>query len=89
MKVEFSNHNILPAHISTYGSYLPIECRATLTDKNGNIESYTIQYYRDPINGLLRGVKCLPKEENETTENTLTCEAVEDYCSDELSFNPA
>lgn len=83
MKIKFSDHCILPANISPYGSYLPVECLATITDENGKGDSYTIVFHRDPINGCIRSVKCVPKET--TTEHTLAPEVVEDYCFDELN----
>lgn len=83
MHVQFSDHNILAPHISTYGSYMPVECKAILTDDYNKSESYTIVYSRNPITGQIRSVVCCPKDD--TTENTLSCKSVEDYCYDALN----
>lgn len=85
MHVQLSQYNILPAHVSTFASYLPVECTATLTGNNGVSENYNITFVRNPITGRCNSVICTPKQEHETTENTLTCEAVQDYCEDHLN----
>jgi len=83
--IELSEHNL--RHVNTFGSqHIVVECVAQLTaeKKWSDNEKYNIEYYRDPISGDLRSVICKPKEENETTENTLTPQAVQDIVWDFL-----
>ena len=47
-------------------------------------ESYEIKFSRNQITGTITYIDCMPREEETTTEYTLTCEAVCDLCTDEL-----
>lgn len=88
MNIEITGHNL--RHVSTFGSqHIAVDCVAHLTNMVANryridYGKYNIEYYRDPISGNVRGVKCQPVPEEETNENTLTTEAVEGYVMDFL-----
>jgi hypothetical protein len=72
-------------HNKTYGSqHIVVECKAHLSNLVTNHGTYSIEYYRDPISGDLRSVVCKPVPEEETSENTLTVEAVKEYVWDHL-----
>lgn len=78
-KVEFKDHDT--KNKATFGEqYTEVECTATIDGQD-----YFISYNRSPITGELRTLTCWPKDESETNENTLTREAVQDICWDELS----
>lgn len=84
MTTTFHQHTIKSVTNTAYSQYMTVSCQACLTDKNGHTETYSIEYHRSPITGELRGVTCLPKNEEDTTPDTLTPEAVQDICWGEL-----
>jgi len=57
-----------------------VECNAEI-----NGENYKVEFHRSPITGQVQSVKCFDREENTTTENTLTPQAVEDLVTDSLN----
>lgn len=81
--IEFSEHDCKSKSIYG-GAVTEVSCIATFKNDEGCNEKYSINFYRNPITGELQSVECEEREEETTTEHTLTTEAVCDYVRDEL-----
>ncbi len=55
-----------------------------INSENIHKENYEIEFSRNQITGTITHISCKPREEETTTEYTLTCETVCDLCTDEL-----
>lgn len=72
--------------IPVWGGF-KVQTTATVTIYHGkdHKEDYTIMFERDQVKGTIRHIECLPREENTTTEYTLTQEVVKDLAEEELT----
>lgn len=69
----------------TWGAQkLMVKATVNIQHTLNNSENYHIEFSRDQISGLIREISCEDREENTTTEHTLTTEAVCDLCRDFL-----
>lgn len=84
MNIQLDQHKVELKPV--YGGFDVIShATCTTTDDHSNVEVYEVRVTRNPLTGSLIRVVCDKREENTTTENTLTCEAVQDLVYDEIS----